>query len=88
MLDNETKMWAHHKRSIRNEAIPVLNQAVNNDPKLFIEAQVQITAAVYTMCQMTVPFVTMLGNISYFTHGQEKGKADRASGRRKLMHKQ
>jgi len=49
MLDDETKMLAHHVRKMGNKAVPIFQQAVNEDPELFVEARVQITAAMYML---------------------------------------
>jgi hypothetical protein len=48
----------------RNKAIRIIQQAVYKYPELFTEAQAQITAAVYVMCEDIVPFITLLGNTS------------------------
>jgi len=69
IMDDETKMLAHHNRKIGNKAIPIFQQAVNQDPELFTEARAQITAAVYAMREVIVRFDTRLGNISYFASG-------------------
>jgi hypothetical protein len=49
MLDDKAKVLIHHKGKIENKAILIVQQAVNKDPKLCIEAQPQLTAAVYGM---------------------------------------
>jgi len=72
MLHNEMKMLPNHERKMRNKAIPIFQQAVNEYPELFTEAQAQITAAVYVMTEEIVPFDTRLGNISYFTSDERK----------------
>ena len=88
MLDDETKMLAHHERKMGNKAVPIFQQAVNEDPELFIEARAQITAAVYAMREAIVRFDTRLGNISYFASGQGKRKADKEGGKRKRVRKE
>jgi len=87
MMDDETKMLAHHERKMGNKAVPIFQQAVNEDPELFTEARSQITAAVYAMCEAIVRFYTRLGNISYFASGQGKRKADTDGGKRKRVRK-
>jgi len=82
MLDDETNMLAHHKRTIGNKAIPFFQQALNEDPELFTEAWAQITAAVYAMRKAIVRFDTCLGNISYFAIAKRKKKADTDGGKR------
>jgi hypothetical protein len=69
MMDDETKMLAHHERQMGNTAVPIFQQAVNVDPELITEARAQITAAIYAMCEAIVRFDTRLGNISYFASG-------------------
>ena len=54
MLDNETKMLVHHERKMGNKAVSIFQQAVNEDPELFIQARTQITAAGYAMCEAIV----------------------------------
>jgi len=49
MMDYETKMLAHHKRKMGNKAVPIFQQAVNENPELFTEARAQNTAAMYAM---------------------------------------
>jgi len=88
MLDDETKMLAHHERQMRIKAIPIFQQAVNEDPELFMEARTQITAAVYTMREILVRFDTWLGNISYFACGQGKWEAGMEGDRRKRVCKE
>jgi hypothetical protein len=88
MMDDETKMLAHHERKMGNKAVPIFQQAVNEDPELFIEARAQITAAVYAMREAIVRFDTRLGNISYFASGQGKRKADTDGGKRKRVRKE
>jgi len=88
MMDDETKMLAHHERKMGNKAVPIFQQAVNEDPELFTEARSQITAAVYAMCEAIVRFDTRLGNISYFASGQGKRKADTDGGKRKRVRKE
>jgi hypothetical protein len=39
MLDDETKMLGHYKRKMVNNGVPIFQQAVNEDPELFIEAK-------------------------------------------------
>jgi hypothetical protein len=46
MLDDKMKMLAHYERTPCNDAEFIIQQAVNEDPELFAEAQAQITAAV------------------------------------------
>jgi hypothetical protein len=74
-------MLAHHKRNLGSKAIPIFQQAVNEDPELCIEAQPQITAAVYAMRKAIVRFDTQLGNISYFPRSQAKWKTDTDGGK-------
>jgi len=88
MLDDETKMLAHHERKMGNKAVPIFQQEVNEDPELFIEARAQVTAAVYAMHEGIVRFDTRLGNISYFARGQGKRKADTEGGKRKRVRKE
>jgi len=70
MLNDETKMLAQHKRQTEKEAIPIVQQAVNEDHQLLFEAQTQVTAAMYAMCEAILRFNTRLGNILYFARGQ------------------
>jgi len=49
MLDDETKMLAHHDRKMGNKAVPIFQQVVNEDPECFTEPRAQVTAAVYAM---------------------------------------
>jgi len=69
MLDDQIKMWAHHERQMVNKAIPILQQAVNEDHELCIEDRAQITAVVYVMREVIVRFSTPLGIILYFARG-------------------
>jgi hypothetical protein len=71
-----------------NKAVPIFQQAVNEDPELFTEARPQITAAVYAMREAIVRFDTRLGNIWYFASGQGKRKADTDGGKRKRVRKE
>jgi len=64
-------------------AIPIVQDAVNQDPEPFILAQPQTTAAMYMMCEAIVPFDTCLCNISYFATGQGKMKAVTVGGRQR-----
>ena len=50
ILDDNTMMFAHHERKMRSEAIPIFQQAVNEDLELCTEAQTKITVVVHTMC--------------------------------------
>jgi hypothetical protein len=88
MMDDETKMLAHRERKIENKAVPIFQQAVNEDPELFTEPRAQIPAAVYAMRKAIVQFDTRLVNISYFASGQGKRKADTDGGKRKRMRKE
>jgi len=54
MMEDETMMLAHHERTVGNKAVPMFQQAVHEDPELFTETRVQITAAVYAMCEAIV----------------------------------
>jgi len=54
MLNDEMKMLAHHERKMGNQAIPIIQRAVNEDPELYIEAQAWVTAALYAMCEAIV----------------------------------
>jgi len=83
MLDNEMKMLAHYECNIGNNAVPPIQHAVHEKLELIPEAQQQITAAMYKMCDMIVQFNTWLHNISYCTSGEWKTKADTESGGRK-----
>jgi len=38
MLNDDTKIFAHHNEKMGNNAVPIFQQAVKEDPKLFIEA--------------------------------------------------
>jgi hypothetical protein len=87
MMDDETKMLAHHQRKMGNEAVPIIQQAVNEDPELCTEARAPITAAVYAMRQAIVRWNTRLGNIWYFACGQGKRKAETDGGKRKWVRK-
>jgi hypothetical protein len=88
MMVDEMKMLAHHERNMGNKAIPIFQQAVNEDPELFTGARAQCIATMYTMCEAIVRFNTRLGNISYFASGQGKWKADRDCGKRKRVRKE
>jgi hypothetical protein len=72
MLDDEMKMLIHHERKMGNKAVPTFQQALHEDPELFIEARATLTAALYGIREAIFRFDTRLGNISYFTCGQEK----------------
>jgi len=54
ILHDEMKMLAHHKRKIGNKAIPIFQQAVNEDSELFMEAWAQIALAIYAMSEVIV----------------------------------
>jgi len=82
MLDNETKMLAHHKGKMENKAVPIFQHTVNKDPELCVHARAQVTAPMYAMREAIVPFDTRLDNMSYFTSGQGKRKTDTEGGRR------
>jgi hypothetical protein len=88
IMDDKTKMLAHHERQIGNKAVPIFQHALSEDPELFTEARAQITAAVYGMHEVIVRFDTQLGNISYFASGQRKRKADTDGGKRKWLRKE
>jgi len=88
MLDDKTKMFSHHVRKIGNKAVPMFQQAVNEDPELLAEARAQITAAVYAMRGAIVRVDTRLGNISYFATGHGKWKVDTDGGNRKRVRKE
>jgi len=87
MLDDETMMLAHYKRKMWSKAVPIFQQAVNEDPKLFIETRAQITAHMYAMREAIVRFDTPLGNISY-SASQGNWKADTDCGKRKRVRKE
>lgn len=74
MLDDDTQMLADKERRYGNTAVPIFLQAVHDDPKLLIEARVQITAAVDAICETIIRFDIPLGNVSYFTRRQRKRK--------------
>jgi len=88
MLDDMTKMLAHLRRKTGKKAVPIFQQGVNKDPKLFEEARAQVTAALYAMCEATVRFNSRLGNIPYFTSGRGESMADAEGGRRKWVCKE
>jgi hypothetical protein len=88
MMDDATKMLAHQERTMGTKAVPIIQQAVNEDPELFMEARTQFRAALYAMREAIVRFDTQLGNISYFASGQGKRKADKEGGRRKRVRKE
>jgi len=85
MVDNETKMLAHHTRKMGNKAVPIFQQAVNDDRDLLIEARPQVTAALYAMREAIVRFYTRLGIISSVTSSQRRRKADTEGSRRKRV---
>jgi len=64
VLDDEMMMFAHHERKMGSKAILFIQQAVNEDPELVIEARPQITMPMYAMCRVIVRFATRLRNIS------------------------
>jgi len=72
MLNDVRNMLAHHERTMRKKAVSIFQQAVYQDPKVFIEARAQITAGVYVMHEAIVGFDTWLRNILYFTSGEGK----------------
>jgi len=88
MLNDETKILGSHERKVGNEAVPVFQQAVSEDPELCIEAWAQSTAAVYVMREEIVQLNTRLGNILYFACGQGKWNADTDGGKRKRVRKE
>jgi hypothetical protein len=88
MMDDETKMLAHHERKMGNKAVPIFQQVVNEDTELFTVALAQITAGVYVMREAIVQLDTQLGNISYFASGQGQRKADTDGGKRKRVRKE
>jgi len=71
-----------------NKAVPIFQQAVNEDPELVTEARAQITAGVYAMREAIVRFDTRLRHISYFASGQGKRKADTEGGQTKRVRKE
>jgi len=71
-----------------NIAIPIFQQAVNDDPKLFTQARAQITAAMYMMHEAIVRFDTPLGNIPYCPGGQGNWTADTDGAKRKQVCKE
>jgi hypothetical protein len=40
-------MVPHHERNMGNKAVPIFQQAVNEDPKLLIDSWAQITVTMY-----------------------------------------
>jgi hypothetical protein len=70
MLHDKMKTLVFHERYMVNNAVPLIPQAVNENPKLFIEARAHITAARYTILKAIVRFDTWPGNILYFTNSQ------------------
>lgn len=85
MLEEGTKIFVHHQRHMRNKAVPIIQQAANEDPELFIQAHAQITAAVYSMRDAIVRCNTQLPSISYFIRSQRRRNADMAGGKRKRV---
>ena len=85
MLDDETKMLAHHERKMGNKALPIFPQAVNEEPELFSEGWADNTTALYAMPEAIVRSDTRLGNISYFPSGQGKRMTDTDGGKRKRV---
>jgi len=73
---------------MRNEAVSIFQQAVNEHTKLSIDTWAQTTAAVYVMCTAIVRFNTGLGKILYFASGQGKRKAGKEGGKRKRVRKE
>jgi len=88
MIDDETKMLAHHEKQMGNKAVPIFQQVVNQDPKLLAEARAQIPAAVYTMREAIVRFDTGLSIIFYLASGQGKRKSATDGGNRKQARKE
>jgi hypothetical protein len=54
MLDDEAKMLVYHEKKFENKAVPIVQQAVNEDHELFAVARAQITAAVYMVREVIV----------------------------------
>jgi len=88
MIENETKMFPHHKREIGHTAIAIFQQSVTENPELFKEARPEVTAALYMMGEVIVQLDTGLGNISDFARSQQKRKADTDGDKRKQVHMQ
>jgi hypothetical protein len=88
MLGDETKMLAHHERTMGNEAIHIFQHTDHNDAELVIDARTQLLLAMYTMCEAMVLFDTQLGNMSYFSRGPGNWMADMEGGRRKWVCKE
>lgn len=66
--------------------VPILEEAVNEDPELFTQAWAQITAAVYVMSEAIDRFDIRLGNISCVASGPDNCNADSDGGKRKRVH--
>jgi len=88
MLHNVMYMLAHHKRNIRNKAVSIFQQAVNEYPKLVLEARDNLTAALYTMRETRVRFDSRLRTISYLRSGQGNRNPDKQGGSRMRVHKE
>lgn len=69
-------------------AVPIFRQAVNEDPKLLIEAWANVTAALYTTRVAVVRLDTRLCNLSYFASGNGKRKVDMEGSRRMWVRKE
>jgi len=81
MWDNETKMMTHHERTMGNTALPIFQQATNENPQPLIYAQALVMTASYAMHEAIVGFDSRLGNILHFSSFQERRKEDMAGGR-------
>jgi len=88
MLDNETRMLAHHMRKMENRSIPILQPVVNEHRELLNEAWTQITATVHALGEVIVHFDTWLGYILHIAIGHQKRKADMKSARNKQVRKE
>lgn len=53
-LVDEMTMLAQYKRKMGDTAVSIFHQAVNQYLEMFMEAQAQITAAIYVLCEAIV----------------------------------
>jgi len=88
MLHDQTKMFAHNKTIVGNNAIPIVQQAENEDPEVYKEVRAQLTAALVELHEAIAGFVTQLGNILHYASSEGARKSHIDGGRRKQVRKE
>jgi len=68
--------------------MPIFQQAVYQDPGVYIVDQAKFMAAIYMMCEVMFQFYTQPGTIVYFARDYGKYMADTMDGKKNWVYKE